>query len=148
MVVAAVVLVVNACGGDEPASDPPPTTADSTTSTTTTSTTTSTSMPTTTTSSTPDELPDTVQTAVDDLASRLGVDAATIAVARFEDVTWRDGSIGCPEPGMSYTQALVPGYRIELVVDATSYWYHGARDGSPAYCADPTAPAPGGSGDT
>jgi len=103
---------------------------------------------TTTTSSTPDELPATVQTAVDDLAARLGVEAATIAVARFEEVTWRDGSIGCPEPGMSYTQALVPGYRIELVVDATSYWYHGARDGSPAYCADPTDPAPGGSGDT
>ena len=29
-------------------------------------------------------------------------------------VTWNDGSLGCPEPGMFYTQALVDGYHVIL----------------------------------
>jgi hypothetical protein len=95
----------------------------------------------------PDEQPAAVAAAIADLVERTGRSESEIEVARFESVTWSDGSIGCPEPGMSYTQALVPGFRIELVVDATSYWYHGARDGDPFWCATPSDPVAGEAGD-
>ncbi len=31
-----------------------------------------------------------------------------------QQITWNDGSLGCPMPGMNYTQALVPGYKIQF----------------------------------
>ena len=49
------------------------------------------------------------QEAIDDLRVRLG-EGATIDVVLYEDVVWRDGSLGCPQPGMAYTQALEDGY--------------------------------------
>lgn len=88
-----------------------------------------------------------VEGAVADLASTLDVGVAAIAVVRAEHVTWRDGSLGCPVPDRSYTQALVDGYRIELAADGDTYWYHGASDRPPFRCDDPREPAPGGSGD-
>ncbi|MGH8944780.1 MAG: hypothetical protein ACRDVL_01355, partial [Acidimicrobiia bacterium] len=49
-----------------------------------------------------------------DLAAHLGVEVDRIEVSLVEEVVWRDGSIGCPEPGMAYTQALVEGLRLTL----------------------------------
>ena len=49
-----------------------------------------------------------------DLARRLGVDPDDLEVISAEEVTWPDGSLGCPEPGMSYTQALVDGSKVVL----------------------------------
>lgn len=51
-----------------------------------------------------------------------GVDLAELEVLRSLRVTWRDGSLGCPEPGMNYTMALVPGWHMiiragELLLD-------------------------------
>ena len=45
---------------------------------------------------------------------RVGPDQ--VAIERAESVVWNDGSLGCPEPGMAYTQALVKGYWV--VVEA------------------------------
>jgi hypothetical protein len=81
-----------------------------------------------------------VDAAVADLANRLPVDPQAITVTSVESVTWRDGSMGCPEPGMSYTQALVDGVRVELTVDGTSYWYHQGGSNPIRYCADPREP--------
>jgi hypothetical protein len=39
-----------------------------------------------------------------------------LVIVRAESVVWNDGSLGCPEPGMMYTQALVNGYWV--VIDA------------------------------
>jgi hypothetical protein len=47
-----------------------------------------------------------------DAAERTGVDVDDIEVVQAEAVTWSDGSLGCPEPGMVYTQALVDGYHV------------------------------------
>jgi len=68
--------------------------------------------------------------AVADLAERLAIDPALIVVVSWEEVTWRDGSIGCPQPGMRYTQAIVNGSKIVLEVDGVEYNYHqgGRRD--------------------
>ena len=51
-----------------------------------------------------------------DASERTGVLPDALVVTRAEAVTWNDGSLGCPEPGMFYTMALVDGYQI--VVDA------------------------------
>ena len=47
-----------------------------------------------------------------DAASRTGAPVAGITVVSSEEVQWSDGSLGCPQPGMMYTQAIVNGYRI------------------------------------
>lgn len=79
-----------------------------------------------------------------DLARREAASEADIVVVTSESVTWRDGAIGCPEPGMSYTQATVPGSRIVLELDGREYHYHAADGRDPFYCADPQEPAPDG----
>jgi hypothetical protein len=86
-----------------------------------------------------------VEDAVADLAASAGVDASQVEVRTAEQVTWSDGSLGCPEPGMMYTQALVPGYRIVLAVDGTEVAYHGAEGAAPARCDDPQPPSDPGS---
>ncbi len=65
-----------------------------------------------------------------------------------EDVTWPDGSLGCPQPGMRYTQALVSGSLIVLEANGLFYEYHSGGGGDPFYCALPTAPTTGEHGDT
>ena len=85
-----------------------------------------------------------VQAAVQDLATRLGVEVADIAVGPLEEVTWPDGSIGCPQPGQMYTQALVDGTRLILVVDGTDYAYHAGGGQELTYCAIPSDPVGGG----
>ena len=76
------------------------------------------------------------------LATQLGVDAGDIQVVRVEEVTWRDGSIGCPRPGHMYTQALVPGQLVELTVNGTTYEFHQGGNQPPFYCPNPTEPLP------
>ncbi len=49
-----------------------------------------------------------------DAASRSGEEPDAIDVIQAASVTWNDGSLGCPEPGMSYTMALVDGYHVIL----------------------------------
>jgi len=51
-----------------------------------------------------------------DAAVRTGVERSEVVVVRATSVEWSDGSLGCPEPGMFYTQALVSG--IQVIVRA------------------------------
>jgi len=82
------------------------------------------------------------QPAVTDLAGRLGIEESEIAVVSIEEVTWPDGSLGCPEPGTMYTQALEDGTLIILEVDGATYEYHAGVDRDPFYCDAPTPPVP------
>jgi PBP1b-binding outer membrane lipoprotein LpoB len=75
-----------------------------------------------------------IEVAIADAAERAGVDPATVAVARSLRVTWSDGSLGCPEEDMMYTQALVDGYLITLEVDGSRIDYHGAIGDDPFPC--------------
>ena len=59
-----------------------------------------------------------------DLVTRLSAGNANISVVVAEAVTWNDGSLGCPEPGRIYTQAIVPGYRVVLELAGQRYSYH------------------------
>ena len=80
---------------------------------------------------------DDVQAAIAAEAERSGVARSTVTVAGYADVTWNDGSIGCPEPGMVYTQALVPGHQLILDVDGQLHSYHAAEGQEFRYCAQP-----------
>jgi hypothetical protein len=57
-----------------------------------------------------------------DLEGRVG-EGAEIVVVRAESVTWPDGSLGCREPGQTYTQALVDGYHVVLRVEGEDFDY-------------------------
>lgn len=81
-----------------------------------------------------------VEAAVADLATRLEVDPSAIRVVSFEHVTWRDGSLGCPQPGMLYTQALVDGTRTVLAAVGEEFSYHAGADGAPFLCEEPVLP--------
>lgn len=85
----------------------------------------------------PTDQPPEVEAAIEDLVEHLGVEPADITVVSYEEVTWPDGSIGCPEPGMSYTQALVPGSRLVLEADGVEYAYHAGREPDLVRCDDP-----------
>jgi len=82
---------------------------------------------------------------VAEAASNAGVDESAVQVVGAEAVTWRDGSLGCPEPGLMYTQALVPGYKVVLSAGGSEYHFHANRSGSYTLCpADRVEePAPG-----
>jgi hypothetical protein len=81
--------------------------------------------------------------AVDDLSSRLGIDRSQIRVVTHEEVTWRDGSIGCPKPGMMYPQVLTDGTRVVLEAQGRQYEYHAGGRRSAFLCDNPEPPAGG-----
>jgi len=78
-----------------------------------------------------------IDQATADLAQRLGIAPTQITVRVAERLTWSDGSLGCPQKGMLYTQALVEGFRILLVARGVAYAYHGADGEEPFYCEHP-----------
>jgi hypothetical protein len=63
-----------------------------------------------------------------------GVATSAMTVMRAESVTWPDGSLGCPEPGMQYTQALVPGYWVEIAVGDETLDYRLSEQGGMKLC--------------
>lgn len=75
-----------------------------------------------------------------DLAARLHVAPAAITFVRSERVVWRDGARGCPQPGVYYTQAQTPGWRILLQAEGRVYHYHAGRVGPPFLCTNPEEP--------
>lgn len=85
--------------------------------------------------------------AIADLAQRLDVDPDGIEVVSVDEVTWPDGGLGCPEPGMMYTQALVDGSRIVLRADGIRHEYHSGGSRDPFYCPPARVQPPTGGRD-
>lgn len=81
-----------------------------------------------------------IEVAMEDVTERAEVPREDVEIVVTELVTWPDGALGCPEPDMSYTQALVEGYRIVLRVNGEEYHYHGAAGEDPRFCASPEPP--------
>jgi hypothetical protein len=67
-------------------------------------------------------------------ASLSSVAREQLVVVRAEPVVWNDGSLGCPEPGMEYTQALVNGYWVLIRAINKTYDFRVGRDGSFRLC--------------
>lgn len=130
----ALTLATSACG--EPTSDSSPQE---------TATSTSTPEEPMTSTSSPSGLP---AAAVADLSRRLGIDAQDVSVVVDEEVTWRNSSLGCPEPGRIYGQGLVDGRRLVLEAEGREYAYHSDGTKDPFLCEDPESPASTRDGDT
>lgn len=74
----------------------------------------------------PAEVPDEIWAAVIEALDALldgGVDASAVEVGTVEEVTWNDGSLGCPKPGEVYTQALIDGFRVVVEFEGEEYDY-------------------------
>lgn len=65
-----------------------------------------------------------VARAVAAAAAYTGVPASGIRVVDVSERVWSDRSLGCPEPGMGYAQALTPGFLISLEAGGASLHYH------------------------
>ncbi|MEN1728969.1 MAG: hypothetical protein AAGJ52_11075 [Pseudomonadota bacterium] len=90
---------------------------------------------------TPLTLEQAVEAARADMTEQMTVSTDDIEVVTALEVTWGDGSMGCPEPGMMYTQALVPGFFIHLRHGSKDAFYHAGQDGQPGFCpADRSTP--------
>lgn len=64
-----------------------------------------------------------------DLQQRFSISRESIRVSRFDAIMWNDGSLGCPQPGLFYTQALVEGYWMILQADGVAYDYRASKKG-------------------
>ena len=79
----------------------------------------------------------------DDAARRAGVERAALRLVSAEAVTWSDGAMGCPAPGRMYTQALIPGWRLEVEARGkVPLLYHASRRGGWQWCARERAQRP------
>ena len=89
----------------------------------------------------------TVDAALADAAKRTGLKRTDLKVLSAEAVTWSDGSLGCPQPGMMYTQALVSGFRVRIRAAGKELDYHAGRMGLPMLCPEERAIPPAAGGD-
>lgn len=80
-----------------------------------------------------------VQTAFDALKAG-GGNAETFTVLRAEHVLWPNGAVGCPQPDMMYTQAVVEGYRIVISTPDGDVYFHGQGRLPPTRCDTPHEP--------
>ena len=93
------------------------------------------------------ELPESLlQKLLSDLAEKTGRGVDRYEIVRAEAVVWSDGSLGCPQPGQMYTQALVEGYWVVIQVEGEAFDYRTNGDRSFILCPDgqPLAPPPAG----
>ncbi|MDX1991731.1 MAG: hypothetical protein SF029_05055 [bacterium] len=63
------------------------------------------------------------------LEQDLNVSPEAIIVRDVQPQTWEDSSLGCPQPGQSYTDIRTDGYRIVLAVGEDEYIFHTTFDG-------------------
>jgi hypothetical protein len=71
---------------------------------------------------------------VADIARVAGVPVEAVTVISAESVTFPDGSLGCPVPGLAYTQVVVDGYRIVAEAGGKTYDYRGSGPGNFRAC--------------
>ena len=92
------------------------------------------------------DLDSAVRLARADAARVTGTAADSLTLISAERVTWSNGGVGCPMPGVEYTQALVPGFRIRLRGPAGELDYHAGERGGVLLCPAKRAtdPVPGG----
>jgi hypothetical protein len=81
-----------------------------------------------------------VTQAKEDLAHELSIPLSAISLLKFKEVVWPDSSLGCPRPGLAYTQVLQPGFLIRLSARGRSYEFHAGARGAPFLCSEPRVP--------
>jgi hypothetical protein len=72
-----------------------------------------------------------------DLQRRLSAQPEEIVLIEFKSVVWPDASLGCPRPGMIYTQVQRDGFLIRLQAEGRTFEYHGGSGRDPFLCENP-----------
>jgi hypothetical protein len=99
-----------------------------------------------TTAATPDSgaavnIPAQATTAVDQarqaVATKTGVSLASVTVASVEAVSWPTSALGCPQPGVMYSQLVTPGFKVVVSANGQSYEYHADLGGHVVTCSAP-----------
>lgn len=72
-----------------------------------------------------------------DVMQRSGAERQAVVILRDEAVTWPDGSLGCPQPGMAYPQVLIDGFWVVLRIGDTEYDYRADDRGRFILCEKP-----------
>jgi hypothetical protein len=73
---------------------------------------------------------------LNEAAKLANVPREQLVIVRAQAVVWNDGSLGCPEPGMVYTQALVNGYWVVIKAAEQTYDFRVGRGGSFRLCPE------------
>jgi hypothetical protein len=65
-----------------------------------------------------------VDAALSDAAAHLGVGRDVLRVTQVEPHQWPDASLGCPRPGILYSQVVTPGYLVIVNGSDKQLEYH------------------------
>jgi len=71
---------------------------------------------------------------VADAATRAGVDPADVRVIEAWAAEWNDGALGCPEPNVFYTQAIVNGWQVIVEANGQTLDYRALGPGAFRVC--------------
>ena len=74
-----------------------------------------------------------LRAALEDMRRRANEDLGSVLVTRADQATWGSAALGCPEPNVTYDQALTPGTWLVLVHRGTVFDYRVA-DGDAVRC--------------
>lgn len=79
-----------------------------------------------------------------DLSQKLGatLTRTNVDTWAWEQIDFPDSSLGCPQPGQSYTQAVTRGYKVLVTANGIAYDYRATQDGRVIFqCTNQVAPA-------
>jgi hypothetical protein len=65
-----------------------------------------------------------IEFAVNDLSKKLGLSPNLVTVKESGVHAWPDASLGMPEPGKMYAQAIAEGFYVVLEACGQKYEYH------------------------
>lgn len=85
-----------------------------------------------------------IDAAYADLSKQVGKNVARGGDTTFswEEDTFGDASLGCPQPGKMYAQVVVRGYKIIINYAGVAYDYRASKDGSNVFLCSKTGGAP------
>ena len=64
-----------------------------------------------------------------DLATKLSIDEKSIVILQITETDWTDGCLGLGGPAESCLQALVPGFKVEMLAKGKTYFYRTDKTG-------------------
>lgn len=65
-----------------------------------------------------------------DLAEKLDIEEKDIVIMQITDTTWNNGCLGLAGPDEMCTEALVPGFKVEMDVQGEPYIYRTDKTGA------------------
>src|SRR5438445_13657885 len=77
-----------------------------------------------------------VDAAMRDAAAHLGVSQANLKVDQVEPRQWGDSSLGCPKPGLMYSQVVTPGFVVIISGAGNQLEYHADTRGQVVLCQE------------